>query len=198
MMNSDETWLLYMWSGVFASAVGGAVAAGVAMYVLRKTNKHQADLAKTQLRQQKIALDLQLQEQRKEATKVREIAAIADLLAVVTDLHLAQRETPESFMIAVGRLHSAGIRWRIDLEHEGMDRAFRDWMETYARAALVGSKREWPKYQDGIEGAFYSARKSLNRCLVKWPNASPHEQDSLASQLAEHRQKLDQLLTKNQ
>jgi hypothetical protein len=70
-VNSDETWQLYLWSGAFASAVGGAVA----MLVLWRTNAHQSKLAAEQLNVQKS-----------EAKRNRCTAVVGDLVAAIEQL----------------------------------------------------------------------------------------------------------------
>lgn len=139
-MNSDEIWLLQLWSGAFGACLGAGGAAAVAMLVLRKTNEHQTVLAaeamdtqraiaaealkeqrehaKTALDQQRAALGQQLHEQRAEASLAREIAAIADLIPAIGDLTLeAMYQADESKLAPlVGRIQSAAARWWMELD----------------------------------------------------------------------------------
>lgn len=103
-MNSDEMWLLYMWSGVFASAVGG----GVAMLVLWRTNAHQSKLANRQLADQKS-----------ESKRARCATAIGDLVAAVEQIPTAAEASTDQVNARVFAATSALTRLRLeDLDEE--------------------------------------------------------------------------------
>jgi hypothetical protein len=94
-MNSDEIWLLQLWSGTFGASIGAIAAAGVALLLgWRSNNKHQlrlaalarrqaAALAEEQLASQERSLRQQLDDQRAEASKARYFEAIGAIVATV-------------------------------------------------------------------------------------------------------------------
>lgn len=110
---SCGTWIGF-WSGVVGAATSALLAAAVAYGVVWATNKHQSRLAANALKAQSAALNTQLEEQRQEASKAREIAAMADVVAKTNDLwwnpssisDLAQSPVPDAV--------AAAIRWRLE------------------------------------------------------------------------------------
>ncbi|WP_164200199.1 hypothetical protein [[Micrococcus luteus] ATCC 49442] len=93
-MNSDEIWLLQLWSGTFGASIGAIAAAGVALLLGWRSNKHQlrlaalarrqaAALAEEQLASQERSLRQQLDDQRAEASKARYFEAIGAFVATV-------------------------------------------------------------------------------------------------------------------
>lgn len=108
-----DNWAL-LWSGVFGAVIGAVLAAGVALLVVWRTNKHQAKLAKKQLKRQKIGLERQLLELRNEARLERRIGAASDLIAAVESLSMCyfqgRREVTEKTDAAVAAI----FRWKIN------------------------------------------------------------------------------------
>lgn len=199
-MNSDETWLLYMWSGVFSSAIGGAVAAIVAMLVLRKTNKHQSTLATTQLAgqrndlerqlmEQRQGLELQLREQRAEASNARETAAIADMLAAIAQLESncmdGDRADNERLHLA---FESATIRWEMELDHEAMADEIQDWHFLTRKLVLMARwEKDWNQgtvFRDALN----TASHGLAFALKGWPKANGQRRDRICSVIRAERE----------
>lgn len=127
-MNSDETWLLYLFSGLFGAVISGVVAAVVAMLLLRKTNQHvskeairniteQRRLASQDTKMAEARADRALKEQRREAALAREVAVRAELIGVLSEFGAALEKQSEIDFDDLDRKIAILIQqWRINLD----------------------------------------------------------------------------------
>ncbi|WP_285240090.1 hypothetical protein [Pseudarthrobacter sp. MEB009] len=142
-MNSDEVWLLQLWSGVFGAAIGALAAAAVALLVVNLTNRHQSRLsakaiaaqmalaAEALVVQKKHAEDAlkaqedsslrQLREQNEESSRNRQIAAVADMISSALELVDRADETLEDIQVLRQRMMTAWIRFSLELPVKDSD-----------------------------------------------------------------------------
>lgn len=138
-MNSDETWLLYLFSGLFGAVISGVVAAIVAVLLLRNTNQHVSNEAvKNTTEQRRLAaletkaaearadkaltaqregLELQLSEQKRQSSLARKVDAAAELASTIRAIPtLLDGSTTASNAINRSGLQarSAALRWIIE------------------------------------------------------------------------------------
>lgn len=135
-MNSDEIWLLQLWSGVFGAAIGALAAAAVALLVVNLTNRHQTRLsakaiavqkaladqalqvqrehAKEALNAQEVSLRRQLEEQQAEASRDRQKAAMAEMVSCALELVDRSDETLEGIRLLRHRMTTAWIRFSME------------------------------------------------------------------------------------
>jgi len=133
-ITSIAAWLLTkgdsLWSGAIGSLVAGLVAAGVALYVVKRTTynatcdsvkqMNNADrLTRQTLAAGQGVLERQLKEQQNEASKAREIAAIADLLSAVNELNGAHENALDQVPSVSARMYSAVYRWAMEGDNFG-------------------------------------------------------------------------------
>lgn len=107
-MNSDETWLLYLWSGTFGGAIAGMVAGVVAVLVLWRTNVHQTKLANAAMVEQRRLATEALIEQRRLAEAETAAAEARAARALENQREgLAQQLREQREEAAKGRRHAA-------------------------------------------------------------------------------------------
>lgn len=145
---SCATWLVF-WNGLIGALFAAVLAAGVAMLVVWLTTKHQTSLAsaeaerqddramaqleaqriglESQMKEQREGLELQLREQREEASKGRELLAIADLLAEAMVLSAVDPSDGEGLIAVKDRMNSAALRWGLENDDPGMSREVVAW-----------------------------------------------------------------------
>lgn len=218
-MNSDEMWLLYLFSGTFAGVISGGVAALVAMLVLRKTSKHQTDLAKAeavlqddravaqlkaqragleqQLKEQREGLERQLQEQREAAQREREIAVIADLMASTAELSARYDGGSEVIYELKLRIDAAGARWGIELDKHPMGYEIAQWGYTLGVGAFLAAKEAERDESRVVRDALISGRVELEMSLKQWMNLDADGRKKLTVALGVKRQKIDYLFQEN-
>lgn len=156
-----EAWL-QLWSGVIGSVVGAVGAALVALLVLRKTNNHQSTLArvalkeqreladrelaaqrkdsKTALKEQRKALNKQLRDQRSEASRARELAAIADFLSAIEAISDGMGDPDwlkSNLSAAEQQLESARVRMTFEPHSRALVNALKLWVPAYNRALWI-------------------------------------------------------------
>lgn len=210
-MNSDEIWLLQLWSGTFAAAVSGAVA----VFVLYLSNRHQTKLSKLaredasaaadrqlesqavglreQLVSQQRGLEAQLVQQRLEATKERQAAALADLLVsqnkLVRAMMWANPDTELSELF--GDMQTKAARWQMELP-EAPERhdILRFVMMLQALAERTAIEKEAVERQKRLT-SFLEASNVLRDVILAWITSTKDEQLLLLAGLNRTREKLD-------
>lgn len=205
-MNSDEMWLLQLWSGTFGAAIGAIAAALVALMVVKRTNKLQLDLAEdalelqarladaaleeqrlqaaAALKAQKEALTQQLHEQRAEASKGRMIVAVTDMIEAVHQMGTGYRRPHETHMANYRQAYSAAHRWHIEDAGEldlAMLLAWPQWLLRLSKAADQDHENEASRNAalDALSGAgsFFQVWAS------QWPNATGERRQEVREKL---------------
>lgn len=194
-MNSDEIWLLQLWSGAFAAAGSGAVA----VLVLYWSNRHQtklaaiarrqaAYLAGEQLEAQELSMRRQLDEQRAEASKARYFAATGDLVAAVeTCANTFRRggDIEDPFV----QMESARVRMSFDSDSPQLMEELASW--TYLIWGLT--KQATIEWEDPIAdkvplATLTAATSTVTTILTHWHHAGPQMRVDMLARLRETRQ----------
>lgn len=193
-MNSDEIWLLQLWSGAFAAAGSGLVA----VLVLYWSNRHQsklaergrrqvAHLANEQLEAQERALRRQLDEQRAEASKARYFAATGDLIAAVESCANTFRRVGD-IEDAFVQMESARVRMSFDSDSPHLMEELSSW--TYLIWNLT--KQATIEWRDPIADRaplanLTSVTTTLTVTLTHWHHANDEMRVSMLGRLRETR-----------
>lgn len=183
----DALWIscgswLSLWSGATGAFVGAVLAAGVALLVVWLTNKHQSKLSAASLDAQKTSLEVQLAEQRHEASKARELAAIADLVAATHNMWWTV-DDPRGLSGLVAKSHAAAIRWRLE-GTLGDSRIVENCVLSISRAVGVHSiaTRSSKSTAALIEPKVLALVDTLGSFATSWPNLPAEmRQSKLAS-----------------
>lgn len=206
-MNSDEMWLLQLWSGTFGATIGAVAAAVVAWMVVGRTNRHQSTLAKealelqavladaaleeqrlqsaAALKAQKDTLTQQLRDQRSEASRDRMIVAVTDMIAAVHQMSIEYRRDRETLLANYRQAYSAAHRWAIEDAGE-LDLilllAWPQWLYDLRMAADADHENEAARNAafDALQGA--SSRFQV--LASQWPNATGDQRRKIKDNLA--------------
>jgi len=184
-----DNWAL-LWGAFIGAVISGGAAAGVATWVLKKTREDQASLAKTQLdeqrkdlehqlKEQRQSLELQLKEQRAEASKAREIAAIADILAAAATINERYAERDSVMNVLFVAFESAVVRWQIELDHKEMAHEIQDWGTLFRKLADLARWEIAETQSDKYRQVLDTARHGLEEPLKAWPAADAAQRDDL-------------------
>lgn len=187
---SCGTWLV-VWNGLIGALIAAVLAAGVAMLVVLLSTNHQTKLAKAErraqqnaaikeLKQQSDSLKLQLAEQRAEASKARETAAIADMLAAIAQLdsNCIEGETADLEKTHLA-FESAMIRWEMELDHEAMAEEIQNWhFLTRKLVAMARWESDWDQGTT-FRDALSTATHGLADALKRWPKAHGQTRDDI-------------------
>ena len=196
-MNSDEMWLLQLWSGTFGATIGAVLAAGVALLVVTLTNKHQNRMAKSALEGQRADLQRQINEQRAESSRNRGTAAIADLLPELGEIESATNESkvPTSFELVAfrHRLTTAVSRWRLEIDSLSMFNELQHWPELLYRLARRTVQGEGDARLNWVE--LIRGTEALRSAAMAWYKSDVSGQEGLAQLLKAQRVLLDPLLS---
>lgn len=211
---SCGTWIA-LWNGSIGALVGAAVAAFAIIKTIRTQRhlfqvqlsrnytatqladrKRNAELNK-QLKAQRDDVTLQLEFQAAEASRQREIAAIADLVATGNAMvkRFEQGRTTIEELILQG--DSAVVRWRMEMNHRGLAEEIWSWphlLGTLALGLAEMLKPEAPKDLEGFLVAFDSLNDATAELLLvalSWPSASPEYRDELVATLVSVREKYE-------
>lgn len=154
---SADNWAL-LWSAVIGAIIAGGTAAGVALWVLGRTNTHQAQLAneesdrqddraKKQLDEQRKDLERQLLEQRKDlekqlkdqknqASMARRIDAAAALASAVQTLP-TKVEEGDAAISEIGLVaQAAAIRWQIDSTSDELGKSLANFVVIFVSRTM--------------------------------------------------------------
>lgn len=193
-MNSDEIWLLQLWSGAFAAAGSGVIA----VLVLYWSNRHQsklaerarrqaAHLAAEQLEAQEQGLRRQLDEQRAEASKARYFAATGDLIAAVETCANTFRLNGE-IENAFVHMESARVRMGFDSDSPRLMEELSSW--TYLIWNLTKQATlEWrePIAEKVPLANLTAATSTMTVTLAHWHHATAEMRTNMLAQLRETR-----------
>ena len=197
-MNSDETWLLYLWSGAFSAAVSG----GVAVLVLYWSTRHQSKLAEIarrqaahlageQLEAQERSMRLQLDEQRAEASKARYFAATGDLVgAVETCANTFRRggDFEDPFVL----MESARVRMSFDSDSPRLMEELASWPYLIWNLTKQANIEHADPIADKAPVATLTAATTiLTTTVTRWHHASPQLRDDMLAHLRETREWAD-------
>lgn len=208
-MEIQDEWLLQLWSGTIGAALSAVLAACVAVGVVWSANKTQRMLAeevkattanqfKEQLDQnerhaaEQLALaQRQLVEQRNEASKAREFAAIADLVSLTAVGRDAQRD--DAFFLQYEQSVLAAIaRWQLELDESSpMLTEIGEWklfLVSLARESHLAGLTVDPDSLQVDPGSDLARRqdlvKTFSEILISWPRATtPAEKEKIAGLL---------------
>ncbi|QDW30050.1 hypothetical protein FFF93_009950 [Arthrobacter sp. KBS0702] len=161
-MNSDEIWLLQLWSGVIGSFVSAVLGGLVALLVVRLTNG----------------------QQKRHAAEARQIAAIADLLAATAAMIKKYREGAAVIQDLLLAAEAASLRWQMEDENKILPGEIGKWpyhMGTLALATFTNREVEADRsrYFDLMSAAW----TELSFCAMAWPKATPAQRDAHVSLL---------------
>lgn len=133
---SRSEWV-QLWSGVLGAVVSSGVAALVAVLVLTRSNKVQRKLAAEALAHQKAQGEAQLAEQRAEAARVREQAAIAEVIIATERFGIVSLEAMSDVRKHLPVFQAAAARWRVELGSGSMESELMTWTKILYEAACA-------------------------------------------------------------
>lgn len=169
---SEGVWV-QLWSGTLGAVVSAGVAAWVAVSVLKRSNRTQQDL-----------VVLQLREQRREASEVREKAAVADTIAAAMGLAPACRESRDAVHRETALLRSALVRWRLELGSSKLGAELQRWESTLLGAA-TNHWVELTKGEIGDSDKSFAILSNLTATIaavgLNWQTADDPSRDRLLS-----------------
>lgn len=220
-MNSDEMWLLQLWSGTFGAAISAVAAAVVALLVVTLTNRHQSRLSEIALAkqaewaaealagqreqaaeafaQQEKILRQQLAEQQAEASRERSTKAAADMISGAVELQDAPRKSMEEVVVLQHRLQSAAWRWYM----EGVDDDLSEVILWANHLSLSAFKANWEaaKESNGKDYDAAAGERLSSACLTfeglasHWPSSDRDDRKGLIQALKADREKNTSLTT---
>lgn len=134
----SEQWWMQLWSGVIGASVAAGISVLVALIVVNKTNSHQRHLAdialasqkesdRQALEQQRSALQLQLEEQRKDAASERRLALRTQVLAAAQHATHTHRDGLDAIHSAMRDVHEACIKWRLEASDPALNKELMAW-----------------------------------------------------------------------
>lgn len=136
-----------LWSGVIGSIVAAGVGALVALMVVTLSNRHQSALAERALLESRQQAKAQLEEQRREAGKAREVAAVADFVAAADKLHWLRHQAVNTVDI-LGAMTSALVRLELSQSNtDAVVEALQTWPYRVTKLAEIAkaSQKESPQ-----------------------------------------------------
>lgn len=211
-MNSDETWLLQLWSGTFGATIGAIAAAAVAILVVTITNRHQSKLtqrsldlqtklaketleeqrthAAVALKAQERALTLQLQVQREEASKERLTLAVADALTAAHEMSTSFPLDQLQIATLHRKLYGAAFRWYSeDPQHPGIDEVLTwpNYLYNLTRQANANLDDEMSR--EDLFDTLIAASAGFQSVAARWPSSTAEARKRLLKHLSELRDK---------
>ena len=173
-----------MWAGLLgaipAAVLSAAVAAWVAVTVLNRSNAHQTRLATEQL-----------QEQREEAVRVRERAALAEVVFAIEGLYAATLGSRDETTRHFSLLLAAMARWRIELgEGETQIELVRYAGMLLKLASMKKDSDNTPR-ENETNDDLLKAISTLSLVALKWPHADVSQRIALQMDLTELRTDLE-------
>jgi len=196
--------------------IGASVGAAVAVFVLRKTIKTQRQLfaieraqnytatqladhrrgveLKQQLDAQREDVRLQLEFQAREASRQRELAAIADLLAAANAMLKRYKQGQPAIEELILQGDAAAMRWRMEMTHESLAKEIWPWSHHLGELAMninfeLEHSGEDSKPALAAFDALLDAVAELELVAMSWPNASHQDRDELSARLIAERTK---------
>lgn len=196
----EDVWI-QLWSGTVGAIVSAGVAALVAVLVLTSSNAHQRKLAAEAARKQEETANRQLDEQyalaaqqlaeqRFEAKRVREQAALAEVISTAESLVIFATQSSEVVRSHTPVVQSAMARWRIELGVSPMEQEVRKWSSflviTAHDLAFVARRDDMGAEYDSWK-ALNDAVRQLTTVALAWPAAGDREKVQLREQLSAFR-----------
>jgi hypothetical protein len=114
-VNSDEIWLLQLWSGTIGAFVAAVMGGLVALLVVRLTTNHQERLAREQL-----------EAQRYETSRRAENALIADLIVAAQDMLNALPDR-DGLELARRRMAAGIVAWKLEASNKDLFTVLPAW-----------------------------------------------------------------------
>lgn len=160
-------WWMQLWSGVIGTIAAAVISVFVALLVVNRTNAHQSALSAHALKQQKerddkalevqrAALQEQLNEQRREASRLRMMDIRTDVNVATANLVDASYAGPDAIDRALEDVRRGFTRWRIESEDEVLIAELMWWPDFLAILA-----RE--RYVAKVQGDAASRKATWNR-----------------------------------
>lgn len=210
---SCGTWIAF-WNGSIGALVGAAVAAYAIIKTIRtQRNLFQIQLSRSytatqladhrrnlelnkQLQAQRDDVTLQLEFQASEASRQRELGAIADLVAVGNAMAKRFEQGRPAIEELILQGDSAVIRWRMEMTHRGLAEEIWSWPHILGSLAmrLFQMKVVDKMDEDDCLAAFdllNDAAATLQYVAMSWPLATSEKRDDLAASLIAEREKLE-------
>lgn len=187
-----DAWIS-IWAGglgaIPAAVISAAVAAWVAVKVLNRSNKHQQKLAAEAIAHQKELGERQLEEQRAEAARSREHAAVADVLTSVESLHFVNRSSLEAVSAQVSIFMAAIARWRVEMGKSPMERELREWSVLLIGAVgeRTAAEELGDEEREGTREHMTDVAAELINVALQWPSASAETRVLMQKHLTEAR-----------
>lgn len=189
---SRDEWV-QLWAGLLgavpAAILSAVVAALVAMFVLDRSNKNQQELAaEAVMVQRKLAAE-QLREQRTEALRAREQAAIAEVIIAAEDFLEVTRWTQEDLLHRVRELKLAIARWRAELGVGKMQHEMLSWPPVLRQTAfaLSASAHGDADTRKEVLSLLVNGIATITTAALAWQRSDAEERVLICEELAEER-----------
>ena len=173
-----DAWIS-VWAGALgaipAAVISAGVAAWVAVTVLNRSNMHQ----------QRLAQD-QLAEQRAEAARERERAALAEVIFAAESLFLAANDSAERIRELIPVLQSAMARWRIEEGHAPMQSELMGWSSLLVDAAdgrLNAKASGSPEEEEAARERLTDVAAEIVVVALIWPDSDAAERQKLRERM---------------
>jgi len=165
---SCSTWL-QLWSGSIGAFVGAILAAGVALLVVFLTNRHQTAISeRTQA------------ELRREASLNREHAAIAEVIAVLSETIALVFDKPGSVHLSFGRFSAAIARWQLESEDKELRKELIEWPPHWWTAVETVQHQNLEEFADAVVfKASMDVVASMLTFARDWSSADPFRRATL-------------------
>lgn len=178
-MGLDRDVWISMWAGslgaIPAAVISAFVAARVAVTVLNRSTVHQQRLASEQLA-----------EQRGEASRTRERAALADVIFAVEAVLMAAVNSPGGIDDRIAVVQSAMARWRIEVGLSPMQSEIMNWSVLLVVATEDCIKQKRRGGTEEAEAAVSRLREVAAQITVvalAWPDSDADERKDLWERL---------------
>lgn len=214
---------IQLWAGLLgaipAAVISAAVAAGVAVTILGRTNEHQQllsdqarkeqrdtaarqmdaqlKLAEKQLIEQRELSEQQLAEQRGEAGRVRERAAIAEVVIANEGFAKASEGSFAEVRSQLAIMQSAAALWRIELGNGDMQEELLLWPHLLFVAAgnrSIARKKGDADEENAAWSILNDAIASFSPILIAWSGVDETARYMLRLRLREERKKLGEAI----
>lgn len=195
----EEGVWVQLWSGAVGAIFSAAAAAAVAVMVLARSNAHQRKLASEALEHQKILGEQQLAEQKAEAARVREQAAIAEVIITAERFIPISRGSLNDVNDHLVVFQSAVARWRVEL---GVGSPLTDELLKWTTLHFVAARNRAAARSHGENeqadiafGHLSKAVTSLSTLALGWARADQPLKDAILIRSAKLRSEIDMPLT---
>lgn len=161
----DRPEWVQLWSGTVGAFLAALIGGLVALAVVRLTNRSQARLA----------------------AEAREKAAIADLVAGSDRFLTEYRAGFTSIEPLAHLVEAAGVRWRMELSHEGMKAEIFRWPAILRNRARRAYEASSEGNSNTVEyEALLDAVAELRFAVMDWPSIDDKERDRMVRKLSRY------------